>query len=131
MFEDKLERLSNSCGIAGREEDVRKVVKGYGEFVEDNAGNLYTKKGSGKKVMLVAHMDEVGFIVKYVDDRGFIWFEKVGGIEDSLLEGRDVTSAGVRGTIGSYPPHVKEKVASRELFMDFGFASKKRQRMQG
>jgi endoglucanase len=125
MFEDKLERLSNACGIAGRENDVRKVVKEYGTFAEDNAGNLYTKKGSGKKVMLVAHMDEVGFIVKYVDDKGFIWFEKVGGIEDSLLEGRDVMSAGIRGTIGSYPPHVKEKVASRELFMDFGFVSKK------
>jgi len=125
MIEERLEELSNACGIAGRESEIRKIIARYGEFHEDAAGNLYAKRGSGKKLMIVAHMDEVGFIVKHIDDEGFIWFEKVGGIEDSLLEGTEVVCNGLRGVIGSYPPHVKEKVSSREAFMDFGFSSRK------
>lgn len=131
MFEEKLEELSNACGIAGREGAVRDIIKRYGNFCEDNAGNLYTKKGKGKKLMLVAHMDEVGFMVKHIDEEGFIRFEKVGGIEDSLLEGTEVVCNGLRGVIGSYPPHVKEKVSGKEIFMDFGFSSKKEAEEEG
>jgi endoglucanase len=124
MIENTLERLSNACGISGREEEVRRIIREHGDFSEDNAGNLFARRGSGRRLMLVAHMDEVGFIVKHVDDGGFVWFEKVGGVEDSLLEGTEVLCNGIRGVIGSYPPHVKEKIATKESFMDFGFSSR-------
>jgi endoglucanase len=125
MFEEILERLSNARGISGREEEVREIIRKHGDFSGDNAGNLFAKKGSGRKLMLVAHMDEVGFMVKHIGDDGFIWFEKVGGVEDSLLEGTEVLCNGVRGVIGSYPPHVREKITAKESFMDFGFSSGK------
>ena len=80
-----LEKLSNAHGISGYEGNVRAIIKeeieSYVDEVKiDTFGNLITiKKGKSPSVMLAAHMDEIGLMVKYVDDEGFIRFAKVGG----------------------------------------------------
>ncbi len=67
-------KLSNAAGISGREENIREIIKdelkGYVDaFENDNIGSLIgIKKGKGPKIMLAAHMDEVGFIVKRVQE---------------------------------------------------------------
>ena len=128
--EDLLGLLSSTNGIGGYEDDVRDKIaekidkRGY-QHTTDSMGNLTVRvRGGDEKVMVVAHMDEVGFIAKHIDDDGFVWFERVGHIEDSLLEGAPlVTSNGLRGTIGSYPPHIRGKM-EKKIFADFGFESK-------
>ena len=74
---------------------------------------IATKKGQKKAptVMLAAHMDEIGLMVRYIDDKGFINFSTIGGINDQMLMNQTVTihsSVGepVVGVIGSKPPHV-------------------------
>jgi putative aminopeptidase FrvX len=79
-----LERLSNAHGVSGYEGSVRQVVeeevKPYvDEIRTDKMGNLITTKRAGSPVvMLAAHMDEVGLMTKYVDERGFVHFKKTG-----------------------------------------------------
>ena len=90
---ENLEKLSNACGVTGREEEVRnlmiKLMKPYvDEIVVDKLENVIAiKKGktSSPKVMLAAHMDEVGLMVKAISKEGFLWFTKMGGIDDRIL----------------------------------------------
>ena len=88
-----LEKLSNANGVTGREDDVRNLMKNYlkpyvDEIREDKLGNLIAFK-NGKKdaptVMIAAHMDEVGLMVKNIKKKGFLQFTKIGGIHDSNL----------------------------------------------
>ncbi|MEM2459465.1 MAG: M42 family peptidase, partial [Candidatus Bathyarchaeia archaeon] len=80
MFVQVLERLSNACGVAGKEDEVRNLMRefltGYVDEVrEDKLGNIIgVKHGRGSKpikVMLAAHMDEVGLLVKTITKDGF------------------------------------------------------------
>jgi endoglucanase len=86
-----LEKLSNAHGISGHEKEVRSIleeeIKPYiDEIKTDKLGNLIaTKTGRGPSVMIAAHMDEIGFMVKYIDDNGFIYFAKSGGWFDQTL----------------------------------------------
>ena len=90
---DVLERLSNACGVAGREEEVRALMKellkpNVDEIKEDKLGDIIgIKKGAkgAPSVMLAAHMDEIGLMVKNVTKEGFIQFTKIGGIDDRIL----------------------------------------------
>ncbi len=136
-----LEKLSNSCGVAGREEEVaalmKKFLKPYvDEIKEDNLGNVIgIRKGkkNAPKVMIAAHMDEIGLLVKTISREGFLQFMKIGGIDDRILMGQKVivyTSKGLlHGIIGSKPPHIlKEEERKRvvpydELFIDIGAES--------
>ncbi len=82
-----LEKLSNAHGVSGYEGSVRQVVeeevKPYvDEIRTDRMGNLIaTRHGGSPVVMLAAHMDEVGLMTKYVDDKGFVHFTKTRGKE--------------------------------------------------
>ncbi len=136
-----LKKLSESCGVSGFESEVREVIKKeiskYADSViEDNLGNLIVlKKGSGKnrkKIALVAHMDEIGLIVKRVD-KGFIEFSKMGGIDDRILLAQRVLIKGkseIEGIIGSKPVHLqkeeerKKLVKYDEMYIEAGFAEK-------
>ncbi len=135
-----LERLSNAHGLSGYEGNVRQIieeeVKPYvDEIKTDRMGNLIATKHGGKPVvMLAAHMDEIGLMVKYVDDKGFVFFTKSGGwFDQTLLNQRMVlhTEQGaVYGVIGSKPPHAmkeedkKKPVLAEDMFIDIGAASK-------
>lgn len=71
-----------------------------------------------KKIMLTAHADEIGFIITYIDDDGFLYFNEIGGVDTNLLPGRMVSIKGldgiVNGVIGVKPIHLQEKGAGRQ-----------------
>ena len=141
-MKDLLKKLSNAPGISGFEDEVRdlmiKELENYAdEITVDNLGNLIAlKKGKpdGKKIMLAAHMDEIGLMVRYIDEKGFIKFSKIGGINDQMLlnQAVDIHSANgnVAGVIGSKPPHKikqseKKKILEYDnMFIDIGATSR-------
>ncbi len=139
---ETLEQLSNACGVTGRENEVRELMiqlmKPYAdEIVVDKLENVIAiKKGksAAPKIMLAAHMDEVGLMVKTITKEGFLQFTKMGGIDDRILPAQKVTVFSRKGTfpgiIGSKPPHIqkeeerKKVTAFDELFIDIGAESK-------
>lgn len=131
-----LEELCTAAGISGFEGDIvnimqRELRKSCDSVETDSFGNVIAKKGKGKnKIMLAAHMDEIGLMVKYISKEGFISFVKIGGIDDrSLLGQRVIVKAkkgDVSGIIGSKPPHLqkdeerKKVIEHEEMFIDIG-----------
>ena len=127
-------------GISGRENAVREYIidkiKDFAEYSVDPLGNLLVfkkgKKPAKHKVMLDAHMDEVGLIVTAVTSDGFLRFAKVGGIDTRVMLGRTVTvgDKGITGVIGIKPIHLLEKGADADipkaddLYIDIGAKSR-------
>jgi putative aminopeptidase FrvX len=138
---DLLEIFSNAHGISGHEKNVRKILEKQlkplvDEIKIDNMGNLIAiKKGKGPRVMIAAHMDEIGFMVKYIDDQGYIYFSKSGGwFDQTLLSQRVIVhtaSRDILGVIGSKAPHVmrpeerKQVVEISSMYIDIGAKDKK------
>ena len=137
-----LEKLSNACGVTGREEQVRnlmiQLMTPYADEIQvDKMENVVAiKKGKTKapKIMLAAHMDEVGLMVKTITKDGFIQFSKMGGIDDRILPAQKVTiytkKGQLPGIIGSKPPHIQKEeerkkiLAYDDLFIDIGAENK-------
>jgi len=135
-----LEILSNAHGVSGYEGNVRQIIEEevrpyVDEISTDKMGNLIaTKKGGSPVVMLAAHMDEIGLMVKYVDDKGFAFFTKTGGwFDQTLLNQRMImhTEYGpIYGVLGSKPPHAikeedkKKVIKAEDMFIDIGAKSK-------
>ncbi|WP_456482077.1 M42 family metallopeptidase [Methanopyrus sp.] len=134
---EHLRELVDRVAPPGWEDEVREYVEAtlekYCDDVHvDTLGNVIgTIEGSEYEVMIAAHMDEVGFIVKSIDKNGFIRFAKLGGIDDKILPGSRVVilnSEGekVPGVIGTKPPHIQEPKERRrvpkhkDLFIDIG-----------
>lgn len=95
-----LKKLSEAAGVPSREEKIRAILRQelegkVDELSVDPMGNLIAVKRSGKqgapKVMVAAHMDEIGFLVRHIDDRGFIRVHNVGGFDTRNLFARQVT----------------------------------------
>ena len=146
---ETLEKLSNACGVAGREEEVRTLLKDMlkpyvDEVKEDKLGNVIgIKKGekNAPKVMLAAHMDEIGLFVKTIAKEGFLQFTKIGGIDDRILLAQKVivhTEKGpLHGIIGSKPPHIQKEEERKkvmtydELFIDIGAESQEEAKKMG
>lgn len=146
---ETLEKLSNACGVAGREEEVRNLMKSFlkpyvDEVREDKLGNVIgIKKGKKEapKIMLAAHMDEIGLLVKTISKEGFLQFAKIGGIDDRILLAQKVmvyTEKGLlHGIIGSKPPHIqkeeerKKVLAYDELFIDIGAENQEEAKKMG
>ncbi len=141
-MKDLLKKLADAPGVSGFEDEVRDIMinelKDSVDKIEvDQLGNLIaTRNGKpdGKKIMLAAHMDEIGLMIRYIDKNGFIKFSKIGGINDQMLLNQEVsihTSNGiVTGVIGSKPPHrmkeaERKKVIDYEnMFIDIGVSDK-------
>jgi tetrahedral aminopeptidase len=93
-----VQKLLDAPGIGGREEQVRAIVKQemeplVDELSVDAMGSVIgVKKGSGNgpKVMLAAHMDEIGFMVRFIDDNGFLRLQNVGGFDPRVLPAQRV-----------------------------------------
>lgn len=131
-----LEKLSNAHGISGWEGSIQEIVsEEISPYVDevrvDKLGNLIaTKKGEKPSIMIDAHADEIGLMVKQIDEKGFIRFLRIGGwFDQTLLNQRVIihTSSGpIVGVIGSKPPHVmkeeerKKVVEARDMFIDIG-----------
>lgn len=114
---DLLEKLCNASSVSGDEGEVRRMVmdevKPYADEVKvDAMGSVLVRKnGAGKKplrVLLDAHMDEVGFMIVHDDGDGFYTFEVVGGIDERHLVGKQVIVGKdhVPGVIGARPIHL-------------------------
>ncbi len=144
-----LESLSNAFGPPGDEEEVRKILrKELEEHADetrvDKLGNIFFYK-HGKQglpqVMLAAHMDEVGFIVTFIDNKGFLRFQTIGGITSTVIPGQIIllkgTKGDVIGLVGTKPPHLmkeeeRNKVAAIEdMFIDIGASSQKEAEQRG
>lgn len=131
-----LKMVSETPGAPGFEKRIRElIVKEITPFVDkvelDNMGNVYAiKKGKeAKRVMIGAHMDEIGFIVTHVDDKGFVRFHTLGGFDPKTLTAQRVIIHGkedVIGVMAAKPIHVmtqeeRNKVAkTTDFFIDTG-----------
>ncbi|MDR2067235.1 MAG: M42 family metallopeptidase [Endomicrobium sp.] len=141
-MDNLLESLLLSDGISGYEENVAKIITNHlskvcNSITTDNFGNVIGKFGNGnKKIMIAAHMDEIGMAVKHVSEKGYIYFIKVGGINDSILPGKIVKIINkegkqITGVIGTKPPHLmtdeeaKQPIKHTNMFIDIGLSSKK------
>ncbi len=134
-------KLSLINGVSGREgavcDYIENALSGVCEMERDALGNLFAfKKGkreARKKIMLTAHMDEVGFIVTAVKENGMLKFSACGGVDSRVTVGRRVTVGenAVLGVIGTKAVHQKsdkekEEVLSLDkLFIDIGAKDKK------
>jgi len=139
VLED-LKRLCMIPGVSGREHDVRAAVidavGNFGSYSVDALGNLIVfKKGRQspkKKIMVAAHIDEVGLIVLYITDEGFLKFTTVGGIATGIMPGKRVLvgDGRVPGVIGIKPVHLTDKKEAAEvpapdvLYIDIGVSSR-------
>ena len=136
-----LKKICEVPGTSGFEDKVRALVldelKAINVKTEvDNMGNvtaIVKGKDASKKVMLAAHMDEIGFIVKHIDDQGFLRFHTLGGFDPKTLTSQRVIVHGKKdliGVMGSKPIHVmspeeKNKAARiTDFFIDLGMSKK-------
>ncbi|MBD3211188.1 MAG: M20/M25/M40 family metallo-hydrolase [Candidatus Lokiarchaeota archaeon] len=142
-----LKELSELQSCSGNESDIREyikdTIKDICDAIEtDYLGNLICylnssskRKSPGLKILLDAHMDEIGFIVRFIDKNGFIRFSQIGGQNPRILPGQKITvhsSVGenIIGIIGEKPIHLIDKKERKktsdieDLFIDIGLASK-------
>lgn len=137
MFEH-LKALCELNGTSGREDKVREYIieqiKDKAGYSVDKLGNIIAfKKGNAvpkNKIMLDAHMDEVGLIVTSVQPDGTLTFDEVGGIDPSVVIGRQVTINGLYGVVGAKAVHnlsaeEREKAPEMDsLYIDIGAADR-------
>jgi endoglucanase len=135
-----LKKILLASGVSGYEKEISEIMKQElektcDEVRIDDMGNVIARKGNGKKkIMLAAHMDEIGLLVKHVSKDGFIYFIKIGGIDDRVLVGQRVIikakGGDIFGIIGLKPPHLqkdeerKKPVKYDDMFIDIGCRSK-------
>lgn len=132
---DIIKKLTEAYGPSGREEGIRdtikKMIESYAdEIIVDTLGNLIVrKKGPGKKIMLAAHMDEVGLIVTFIDENGFLRFSNVGGVSPHLLLGeRVIFQNGAVGTIGCEKLESMKDLKFSKLYLDIGVSKEEEAR---
>lgn len=140
-MQTRLQELCCLSGVSGREDAVREYVIAAlnatavkKDITVDPLGNvickLYGKRQGRQNVLFTAHMDEVGFIVTYITDDGYLRFATVGGIDPSVLCGRMVKIGSVKGIIGCKAVHlcskdeVKKQPQLDDLQIDIGATCK-------
>jgi putative aminopeptidase FrvX len=135
-----LKDLTDARGIPGNEKEARDVMENYikpyaDKVYTDNLGSLIAEKAgdkNGPKIMIAGHLDEVGFMVTRIDEKGFVYFQTVGGWWSQVMLAQRVTimtaKGDVTGVIGSKPPHIlsaearKKPVEIKDMFIDIGAA---------
>lgn len=141
-FLENLEMLSMAIGTSGDEGAVRKLI--YDEVIAypgciaktDNAGNLIVSKKGAKepknKVMFTANMDEIGFMITHIDEKGFLGFSNIGSIDSRVIVGKRVLVGknAIPGLLGSKAIHLVKKeefdnpTKTSDLYIDIGAESK-------
>lgn len=135
-----LSEICETPGAPGHEQRIREVVireikSLVDEFSIDNMGNVIAiKKGKKrKKVMITAHMDEIGFIVRHIDDKGFLRFLPLGGFDPKTLTAQRVIVHGKKdivGVMGCKPVHLMsaaekgQKLQLSDFYIDTGLPKK-------
>lgn len=138
-----LQELVTAPSPSGYEQPAQRVFRSYlspfAQVTQDVMGNVFGHiPGEGEnlpRVMLVGHSDEIGFQVRYVDDKGFIYFGAIGGVDAHLTPGQRVHVHGrngsVTGVIGKKPIHLMEPkdretvVKLDSQYIDIGAADRK------
>lgn len=133
-----LKQLTEAFGPSGYEDEVRKLVRAEVEPLADEVrvdalGNLIARKKPAKvtkdtkKIMVAAHMDEIGLIASHVDENGFVRFAPIGGVFGKYVHGGRVRFLnGVQGVVGyDRPEKVHEAPPMNKIYIDVGATSKK------
>lgn len=132
--------LLNARSPSGYEQEIQAVVDGVMEsvsevYAKDPLGNRMAAVGEGNDptLMLAGHMDELGFIVSYVDDKGFVYFQTVGGHDRIMIPGRrvriltpkgDVSGVTGKRAIHLMSPEDRKKIPQiHEMWIDIGAAT--------
>lgn len=136
-----VKELTEVSGVPGFEHEVRAAIRKHMEpytcIEEDRLGSIICKKegpADGPKIMLSGHMDEIGFMVKNITEKGFIKFQTLGGWWEQVMLAQRVTiktsKGDVAGIVGSIPPHIldaetRNKVVKKQaMFIDVGAKDK-------
>ncbi len=139
-IEELITKLSNAHGISGYEDEIRDIVKEeledyVDEIKVDRMGNIIcVKNGNDFTQMIAAHMDEIGFMVKYIEESGYLritpiggWFSQTAVNQRVILHGR---KGKILGVLGCKPPHFmkederKKVIEIRDMFIDVGAGNK-------
>ncbi len=132
-----LKSLTETPGISGAEEGIADLIRKYfSRYCEESYVDRFNnvvgiKKGSDSsgKIMFAAHIDQIGFIVRYIEDSGFLRLAPIGGHDPRVLPGQEMIVFGkkeLKGIVGSVPPHLQKpgdtlKVTPLdELYVDTG-----------
>ena len=143
-IKELLKVLSDDNGVSGYEHTLKDtIISAFEELTDeittDKLGNIIAlKKGNNNsnnlKVMLAAHMDEIGFMVKDIEENGFIRFTTIGGMDPRPVLGQEVIVHGNQdlfGVIGSKPPHLQDPsdqdkaIKIEDMTIDIGFSKDK------
>ncbi len=130
-----IQKLVETPSPSGYETQIREViraeVKSFADDISvDAMGNLIVRKGvasgGGKKIMLAAHMDEIGVIATHIDENGFVRFTNIGGVRSlNCIGGRVRFLNGLIGVIGAERTDDPSRVPSLDhLYIDLGFSSR-------
>lgn len=138
-----LKELLSAPSPSGYEQPAQRIFRSYIEpfakVTGDVMGNVYGfipgSSQESPRVMLVGHSDEIGLQLRYIDDKGFLWFSAIGGVDPHLTPGLSVNihakNGTVRGVIGKKPIHLmeaKERESVVKLdaqYIDIGAVDKK------
>ena len=131
-MKDLIKKVTEAFGPSGAEDSVREVIRKevepyVDEISVDALGNLIAhKKGTGgKKVILDGHMDEIGLMVTHIDDKGFLRFGNIGGVNPFVALGQRVYfENGTMGVIGSERVDDPKDLKLEKLFIDIGAKDK-------
>ena len=140
-LQELLKSLVEAIGVSGFEVDIREKIRSLipkeVESRVDSIGNLMASIGSGEpRIILIAHMDELGFLVSGFEENGYVRLRKVGSFDDRYIPGKvfqiHATRGPIEGVIGLTPPHLtvdqeaaRKVYPSHELCLDIGTRSKK------
>jgi len=134
-----LKQLSEAFGVSGAENEVRNILKKelepFGVVKTDSLGNLFVHKSylpEKPRIMLCAHMDEVGLMIKSIDKNGLLKFYTVGGIDERILISKHVVIGPkkIKGVIGAKAIHLQEPkerkipLKTKNLYIDIGAKDK-------
>ncbi|HSL93138.1 MAG TPA: M42 family metallopeptidase [Bacillota bacterium] len=130
-MKELIKRLVEAYGPAGNESQVAQIIRDevtphVDEIRADALGNLIAlKKGGDRKLMLAAHMDEIGVMVTHIDEKGFLRFYPVGGLSPLTLLGNRVRfENGTVGVFGCEKLDHQKDLALNKLYIDVGATSK-------
>lgn len=138
--EQLLKALTEANGVPGYEDEIRHLMRerlsGFSKIEQDRLGSLIASLPGAEgspRVLLAAHMDEIGFLVRHITDDGFIKFVALGGWWDQVMLAQRVTirthKGDVTGVFGAKPPHLmnaddrKKMMEKKNMYIDIGATS--------
>ena len=137
-----LKTLVNTPSPVGHETRGQRVWLDYaGQFADETYSDAYgncvaiQNKGAGPRIMLAAHADEIAMAVNYIDDHGFIYVRRLGGVDAAITKAQRVVihtrNGAVKGVVGNVAPHLMKLEGDpkppkiHEIFLDIGVGTRK------